>query len=216
MTAGPLPPGSFAERLAGTSEVAQALYRAVLPAFAATGAPAPLSTAAEHAGLSAEHAAAALRELAEADVVALDDNGNLVGAFPLSATPTRHRVQVGDRPVLHAMCALDALGVPAMLGEPGVISSADPASGRPVTVTVDADGTLTADPAGAVVLLGASGDGGLASSACPVIDFYASAEHAHQALAQPGMTGDVLTVADAHALGVALFADLPATPRSSA
>ena len=215
MTAGSLPPGSFAERLARTSEMAQALYRAVLPAFAANGVPPQLSTAAEHAGLSTEQAAAALRELAEADLFALDD-GRLVGAFPLSATPTRHRVQVGDRPVLHAMCAIDALGVPAMLGERGVITSTDPASDIPVTVTVNADGTLTADPPGAVVLLGASGDGGLASSACPVIDFYVSAEHARQALAQPGLAGDVLTVADAHALGVALFADLPATPRSSA
>ena len=216
MTAGPLPPGSFAERLAGTSEHAQALYRAVLPPFAATGAPPSLPAAAEHAGLSTEQAAAALRELAEADVVALDDDGDLVGAFPLSATPTRHRVQVGDRPVLHAMCAIDALGVPAMLGEPGVISSVDPADDSPVTVTVGVDGTLAADPPAAVVLLGASGDGGLASSACPVIDFYASAENAHQALSRPGLSGDVLTVADAHALGVALFADLPATPRSSA
>lgn len=216
MTAGPLPPGSFAERLAGTSNGAQALYRALLPAFAATGTPPPLPAASERAGLSTEQAAAALRELAKADVVALDDDGNLAGAFPLSVRPTRHRVQVGDRPVLHAMCAIDALGVPAMLGEPGVITSTDPASDRQVTVTVDADGTLTADPPGAVVLLGASGDGGLASSACPVIDFYAHAEQAHQALAQPGLTGDVLTIADAHALGVALFADLPATPRSSA
>ena len=102
-----------------------------------------------------------------------------------------------------------------MFGEPGVISSTDPGTHESVTVTVGADGTLTADPPAAVVLLGASGDGGLASSACPVIDFYASAEHAHQALARPGLSGDVLTVADAHALGVALFADLPATPRSA-
>lgn len=216
MTAGPLPPGSFAERLSGTSEQAQALYRAVLPAFAATGAPPPLSAAAEQAGLSTAQAAAVLRELAEADVVALDDTGRLVGAFPLSATPTRHLVQVGDRPVLHAMCAIDALGVPAMLGAPGVITSTDPLDDRPVTVVVDGDGRLTADPPDVVVLLGASGDGGLADSACPVIDFYADAENAHQALAQPGLTGDVLALADAHALGVALFADLPAAPRRSA
>lgn len=210
MTAGPLPPGSFAERLGGTSERAQALYRAVLPAFAATGAPPPLAAAAEQAGLSTDEAAAVLCELAEADVVALDDTGRLVGAFPLSATPTRHRVQVGDRPVLHAMCAIDALGVPAMLGEPGVITSTDPITDHPVTVGIGPDGVLDVDPAGAVVLLATSGDGGLAGSACPVIDFYVSGEQAGQALAQPGLSGDVLTVADAHALGVALFADLPA------
>lgn len=111
---------------------------------------------------------------------------------------------------LHAMCAIDALGVPAMLGHPGIVTSTDPATGSGVTVRVSGDGTLDVDPSDAVVLLGASGDGGLAGSGCPVIDFYASADQARGALARPGMTGDVLAVADAHALGVALFADLPA------
>jgi hypothetical protein len=37
-----------------------------------------------------------------------------------------------------------------------------------------------------------------------------AAEEAHRALDRPGMTGDVLTVSDAHASGVGLFADLPA------
>lgn len=208
--AGPLPPGSFAERLASTGTDAQALYRAVLPAFAATGRPPPLQTAAEQAGLTPEQTQAALRELAAADVVALDDTGALVGAFPLSATPTRHQVRVADRPVLHAMCAIDALGVPAMLGQPGVVTSTDPTTDSPVRVHVSADGTLDVDPAGAVVLLATSGGGDLAGSACTVIDFYARADHARHALARPGITGDVLTVADAHALGVALFADLPA------
>lgn len=205
-----MPAGSFAERLAGTSAQAQALYRRVLPPFAATGTPPPLSTAAFDAGLSPEQAEAALRELAEADVVALDAAGTLVGAFPLSATPTRHRVRVGDRAVLHAMCAIDALGIPAMLGERGLIVSTDPATGSAVTVDVSEDGRLDIDPPDAVVLLGTSGGGGLASSLCSIVDFYASAEHARQRLAQPDVTGDVLAVADAHALGVALFAGLPA------
>ncbi len=210
MTTGPLPADSFAKRLAGTSEQAQALYRAVLPAFAATGTPPPIPRAAERAGLLPDETQAALRELAAADVVALDDTGNLVGAFPLSAACTRHRVRVGDRPVLHAMCAIDALGIPAMLGEPGVITSSDPITHHRVTVNISADGLLELDPPDAVVLLGTSGDGGLACSACPVIDFYASGEQALKALTQPGLSGEVLTVADAHSLGVALFADLPA------
>lgn len=210
MTSEGIPARSFAERLAGTSTEAQALYRGLLPAFAATGTPPPLSTTADKAGLSPEQAQAALHELAAADVVALDATGTLVGVFPLSATPTRHRVRVGDRPVLHAMCAIDALGIPAMLGESGVIASTDPATDVAVTVYISEDGKLDLDPPDAVVLLGTSDGGGLASSVCSVVDFYASAEHARQTLARPGMTGDVLTVADAHALGVALFADLPA------
>ena len=201
--------GTFPERLAGTSRQAQALYRALLPGFAASGVPPRLPSAAEQAGLSVEHAGDALRELAAADVIALDADGHLAGAFPLSAVPTRHQVRIADGPVLHAMCAVDALGIPAMLARPGVVISADPATGQAVTVQVGRGG-IDVDPPTAVVLLATSGTGGLASSCCSVIDFYAATETARQALDRPGMAGEVLTLAEAHALGVALFADLPA------
>lgn len=203
--------GTFAERLAGTSPAAQALYRAVLPALAATGDPPQLSAAAEQAGLDARGAATALRELATADVVALDADGRVSGVFPLSAVPTRHQVRDadGDGPVLFAMCAVDALGIPAMLGRPGVVTSTDPTTGQTITVHLD-HGSIVVDPPGAVVLLARSGDGSLAGSCCSVIDLYAAAGHARHALSQPGMTGEVLTVEEAHALGVVLFAGLPA------
>ena len=201
--------GTFAERLADTSAHAQGLYRAVLPALARTGMAPPLPVAAQQARLTPEQAEGALRELAAADLVAVDAGSMLVGAFPLSATPTRHQVRVDGRPVLHAMCAVDALGVPAMLGEPGVVVSIDPATDQAVTVHIAGDATLTVEPPDAVVLLAAAGGGSLASSCCSVIDFYASAQHARQRLSRPGTMGDVITVADAHALGVALFAGLP-------
>jgi hypothetical protein len=202
-------PGTFAERLARTSPQAHVLYRAMLPTVAGTGTPQPLAAAAKQAGLPVEQAAEALRELAAVDVVALDTDGNLVGAFPLSAVPTRHQVHLGDGRLLHAMCAVDALGIPAMLGQPGVVVSTDPTTGETITVRVS-DRGIDVDPPGAVVLLATAGAGTLASSCCTVIDFYAAADQAHRALDGPGVTGDVLTVGDAHALGVALFADLPA------
>ena len=201
--------GTFPERLAATSPRAQALYRAVLATFAATGAPPLLRAAAEQAQLSAEQAEAGLRELAEADVVAVDARGAVIGVFPLSPVPTRHRVQVAGRPVLHAMCAVDALGIPAMLGEAGVVTSTDPTTGQTITVVIG-DGELSVEPSDAVVLLATTGAGSLATSCCSVIDFYADPSSAEQALTRPGVTGVVLTVADGHALGVALFADLPA------
>ncbi len=200
--------GTFAERLARTSPQAQVLYREVLSSFAATGHPPPLAAAAEQAGLQVEQVEAALRELAAADVVALDTDGELTGAFPLSAVPTRHQVHLDDGLVVQAMCAVDALGIPAMLGKPGVVVSPDPPSGQKITVRVS-DGGIDVEPPEAVVLLATSGAGTLASSCCRVIDLYAAAETAHRALDRPGMTGDVLTVGEAHALGVALFADLP-------
>ena len=202
--------GTFRQRLATTSKQAQSLYGAVLRRFAAVGTPPPLPTAAEAAALSLEQAEAALAELTAAEVIALDAAGKVAGVFPLSALPTRHQVQVAERPVLHAMCAVDALGIPAMLGGSGVVTSSDPITDQVITVHVGSDGSLLADPSDAVVLLATAGGGSIASACCPVIDFYASDNLAQQILRTAGLQGEVLSLAEAHALGVALFADLPA------
>jgi hypothetical protein len=204
--------GTFPERLAATGPNAQALYRALLPALAATGAPPPLADAAAKARLTPDLVRAALSELATADLVTLDEDGIVAGVFPLSARPTRHRVQLQNGPVLHAMCAVDALGVPAMLGEAAVVSSTDPVTGEPVQVTINHEGRLDVESPAAVVLLARAGDGPLAGACCSVIDFYADAATARRALDQPGTRGTVLSLADAHALAAALFADLPAHP----
>jgi hypothetical protein len=63
------------------------------------------------------------------------------------------------------MCAIDALGIPPMLGTDAVIRSGDSRTGRPVTVTFH-DGTASWDPATAVVLLPGVDCGGPAVDAC--------------------------------------------------
>ena len=204
--------GSFPERLAATGPDARALYRALLPSFAATGTPPAAADAADRAGLAPDRARAALAELVAADLVALGPDGEMVGAFPLSALPTRHRVQVDGRPVLHAMCAVDALGVPAMLGRAALVTSADPATGRQIEVRVAADGGVVADPFGAVVLLARVGDGPLAPACCSVINFHADRAGAERVLGTDGARGAVLTVLEARAFGALLFTGLPAEP----
>ncbi len=126
--------------------------------------------------------------------------------FPFSAVPTRHEVRVGGDPSVFAMCAIDALGIPAMLGRPGLVSSRDPITGTTVTVEIRG-GDLRWDPPGAVVLVGRAGDGPVATSCCRIIDFYVGRAVAEQALAGPGLRGVVVNVPEAHALGVALFGD---------
>jgi hypothetical protein len=110
------------------------LHRAVLGRFLATGA-APtarwLKQAAADLGLGPDAAAA----LAAADVVHLS-NGLVTVAYPFSGTPTPHRVELDDTPAVYAMCAIDALGLPAMTGRDGRITSAEPLDGQPVQVTV--------------------------------------------------------------------------------
>ena len=203
-------PGTFSERLAATGPDARAVYRALLPAFATTGRPPGHDALAAGTGLAPGTVRAELEGLAAADLVALGPDGDVVGAFPLSAVPTRHRVRVDGGPVLHAMCAVDALGIPAMLGAAGTVTSSDPVTGQPIEVRVAADGALDVRPAEAVVLLARTGDGPLASACCSIIDFYADRTAADDALAGPATRGAVLTVPQAHVLGVRLFAELPA------
>jgi hypothetical protein len=56
-----------------------------------------------------------------------------------------------------------------------------------------------------------AGAGPLASDCCSVIDFYTNAAAAHAALDVRGLTGVVLPLRVAHALGAHLFGRLPAT-----
>lgn len=203
-------PGTFPERLAAAGPDARTVYGVLLPAFAASGRPPGPDALAAGTGVARDHVGVALAELAAADLVALGPDGDVLGAFPLSAVPTRHRVHVDDRPVLHAMCAVDALGIPAMLGAAGTITSTDPATGQPIEVRIGTDGTLDVSPPEAVVVVARTGDGPLASACCSVIDFHSDRAAAEDVLREPGTRGGVLTVPEAHALGVLLFGALPA------
>jgi hypothetical protein len=84
------------------------------------------------------------------------------------------------------MCAIDALGLPLMAGRDGRITSADPADGTPVEVTVR-NGTWSWTPAGTVVVAGrAAGcgtEGGSFEVMCPNTTFHASPESARAYLA---------------------------------
>ena len=102
---------------------------------------------------------------------------------------------------LHAMCAVDAMSVPAMLHQPARILSSDPSSGTPVSVRVS-DGRAHAEPSDTVVLLCSGAGDTLASACCPVIDFYTSATAAQAALERSEVTGVVLELVDALDLAV--------------
>ena len=218
-----LPACPLDERLAAASEDGQALYRVLLRSLVAGSGLPPVSEAGASVELGEDRARAALAALAAAELVAVDRDGAVVGLFPLSAVPTRHVVHLSDGRQLHAMCAVDALGVPAMLRQPATVVSTEPGTGRTVRVLVPADAapgdpgerapgapTIVVDPPEAVVLLARAGTGARASACCSVLDVYADAPAAKAALDGRGMAGAVLPVADAHALGVELFGRLPA------
>lgn len=182
----------------------------VLSRFADTGRP---PSRADLVRLAREHGAdpqAVLAELAESDVVLFDTAGEVRAAYPFSPTPTAIRVSWDGGPTAYAMCAIDALGMSAMLDRPVVITASEPGTGRTVTVEVDHDQARWT-PATAVVYNGAINDPCCPSAdrTCGHINFFTSADAAQRwAARHSDITGTILDQAQALDLGIAEFGAL--------
>ena len=197
-----------AEQLRGSEA---AFYQAILREFPARGgAPdaAWLTATAAIYGLDAETAFARCEAL---DVLVRDPaTGAIVSMYPFSAVPTPHRVTVaGGRPV-YSMCAVDALGIPFMLGRDAVIESWDPMTDTPIRVEVR-DGRARWDPPTAAVLTASIEEaaGPKAESCCPVMNFFATPEAAGAyRAAHPQVAGRVLDQDEAIEHGKRFFGGL--------
>jgi hypothetical protein len=121
--------------------------------------------------------------------------------------PTAISVSWPGGPATYAMCAIDALGVSAMLGRPVTITASEPGTGR--VITVETDGVRAQwRPGSAVVFAGATADECCASAdrSCGYINFFTSPRTARQwARQHPAITGTVLDQAKALAQGIAEF-----------
>lgn len=196
---------------AALTEPARKLHQWVLTTFAATGrapARADVQRMARERGLDADPA---LAELVARDVLAVDGRGEIRAAYPFSPTPTRHQVSWAGGPTVYAMCAVDALGVSAMLERPVTITSAEPGSGATITVEVEHDHARW-HPHTAVVFAGVVAGEPCCPSvdrSCGHINFFTSAEAAHTwAAERPDITGTLLDQHHALACGIAEFAAL--------
>ncbi|SFP06101.1 Alkylmercury lyase [Amycolatopsis arida] len=199
------------EAAAALTPAARRLHRLALTAFAEAGrAPrrADLERDARDHGIDP---GPALAELTERDVLAVDERGEIRAAYPFSPVPTRHHVSWdGAASTVYAMCAIDALGVSAMLGIPITISSTEPDTDRTVTVHVD-QRTARWRPDTAVVFAGATEDTCCPSvdRTCGYINFFTSPDAVRRWTARnPGVTGVVLDQDQALASAVAEFGAL--------
>jgi hypothetical protein len=196
-------------RIAPAERGLRAVHQAVLRSFAATGhAPEPASLEEAAAPFSAS---AALAELAAGDFLYLDQAGRISAAYPFSATATGHRVQIAGGAGVYAMCAIDALGMAAMLGARVLISSADPVTAEPIAVTVDGSRSDWR-PATAAVFVGRTADqcaGPSAAICCSYINFFATSSGAAAwAKAHPEIDGGILSQARALEVGDQIFGRL--------
>lgn len=192
--------------------VERQVHQAILRGFASTGHPpsrdelAPLT---DRTGRSTAEVLAALHEI---DAIRLSPGGDIAVAYPFSAAPTRHRVRLDNGIEVHAMCAVDALGMSAMLGMDTEIDSADATTGNPVTITMTG-GRTRWEPASAVVFIGiAAGGGASAECCCDYLNFFTDHDSATAwAATHPEVPGQILTQTDAEELGRRLFQPLLTT-----
>jgi hypothetical protein len=123
-------------------------------------------------------------------------NGVVSVAYPFSGMPTRQQVEFDGFPAVYAMCAIDALGIPAMTGRDGRIAAVDPRDGAPVVVSARG-GQWRWTPATAVVVFatnrGCGTDCGSWEVMCPNTTFHASRDSAQAYLAARGdIDGQIL------------------------
>ncbi len=198
-------------RIAPSERGLKAVHQAVLRSFAQTGGP-PETSLLEDAAAPFD-AGQALAELAGRDFLCIDDAGRITAAYPFSALPTAHRVQIAGGASAYAMCAIDALGIAPMVDSTAVIQSADPSAGQPITVTVTVDGSNSEwHPRTAVVFAGRTGSeyaGPSAAICCGYVNFFATrAAAAAWAHAHPEITGGILSQDRAVEVGKQIFGRL--------
>ncbi|MGH3467087.1 MAG: alkylmercury lyase family protein [Thermocrispum sp.] len=199
-----------ASATAALTPPARRMHRYLLTRFADTGQP---SSRADLQRFAHEHDIdphATLAELAERDVAAFQDNGELRAAYPFSPQPTAITVAWADGPTVYSMCAIDALGMSAMLDRPVVITATEPDSGEVVIVEVDHH-QATWIPDTAAVFGGSTDDDCCPSvdRTCGNINFFTT-ETAAQAWAarNPHVTGAVLDQNVALSTGITEFGDM--------
>ena len=194
------------ERTARLSSSEQALYRWVIERFARATPPTATELAAQAQPLALDPNAAPAA-LAREDLVHTDDEGAITVAYPFSAHPRGHEVTLGGGRVVQAMCAIDALGIAAMLDQPVEVRSHDPLSGRAIRVHAHPEAVIGWEPETAVVLAGSSScEGPSYCGCCEVVNFFESTENAQRYLRDgASVAGMPVSVPEAAAAGRAIF-----------
>lgn len=187
------------------------LYQRILLHFAERGEPPEPVTLRTWAAELSIDTHDALASLTASDMVEAElETARITGAYPFASSERGHRVEIESGPIVQAYCAVDALGISAMLNRALTITSRDPSSGAQIRIGVDGT-ALTAEPPDAVVTVPAerTADQRAAGDCdCPQINFYRSATDARAYARTHGLDLDVLTVNQAHQLGVAVFGEL--------
>ena len=181
----------------------------------ASGATPKLATLAVQSQIPPVEIQQILHRLSSMDLLVLDTRGDtILAAYPFSATPTPHQVRLVNRKVF-ALCAIDALGIPAMLQEEATISSRCAHCGSPVEIQARPEQLTRRVPFETVVWFPISEDDccHVAQSRCPNISFFCASHHLEAWCKVNGQAdGIVLSLLEAFEAGREIFGLLLAEP----
>ncbi len=134
----------LAKRQAALPAPLAELHRSVLHSFVESGH--PLTRAEMEQQWPGLDVAQALTRLAGDDLIVLiSDTQEIIGAYPLTLEETPHKVRVNGH-ILRAMCALDALAVSPLFGQPTEIESICRMTGTPIILRQNGTTILAVEP----------------------------------------------------------------------
>jgi len=181
----------------------------ILERFVANGGPVKVE---EVAGILPGHdpgeVADAIARLDEKDLILAHDE-QIILAYPFSGTPTAFLLVFQDGRERYAVCAIDALGVPAMLGQPVVIRSHCHHCHEPLEIRVRPDGPVGS--AEIMVWVGERGDirQKACTTICRTLNFFWSAEHLRNwREAHPEVPGAAAVLEEAFKVAAKIFGEL--------
>ena len=203
---------NIVERLsrAQLSSQEDTVRKSILKAFADAGKAPNVQELAHDLGLPFRSVLEACRTLAAADLIVWqDDTIRIMSAYPFSGIPTAHQVLLAEHTPCYAMCAIDALGMPFMLGHGASIRSACFFCHKAVTVDIDGGLLQRAHPSTLVVWLSTRDGCCLAEARCPLMNFFCDESHLHAWHAtSPQGSGTSLSVLEALEVGKVAFGAL--------
>ena len=184
--------------------------KAILRGFAEHGRAPNVRELAHVLGITVESVREACRTLAGYDLIVWrDDEARIVSAYPFSGLPTAHQVLIEGHRTLYAMCAIDALGMPFMLGQGGRVRSSCFFCQKPVQIDIEDSMVSEATP-GTLVVWFSNRDGCcIAEVRCPLMNFFCGEEDLRAWLRRASNEQGIgLSLMEALEVGKATFGEL--------
>ncbi|ESW73232.1 bifunctional organomercurial lyase/mercury(II) reductase MerBA [Mesorhizobium sp. C277A] len=196
------------DRWSGYSAAVDRVRAALLQFYADNGRAPTLVALATEVGLTEAALQPLLNELSERDLVVLEGD-RIVGTYPFTDRDTGHQIKLDGR-TINAMCAVDALGVGAMLDRDIQITSRCWHCGSPINVSTRDHGRALdeVNPRQTVVWLSVHYEGGCAAnSLCSTTAFFCSDDHfaAWRSIWPADEPGFRLSIKEALEAGRAIF-----------